>query len=243
MAERRNKPNRRRKPSFFWQGLLILAPVLVLVKLGGYALWRDQRLAFHEAEVRAQELAEEAASRIWDELEMIRLPSIQFDRSGKLLVPKPYEIVPSPQPLNESELKDEQRRLWITASQAPAQKDEGGAASYEKFLQTNPPRRFAALAHFRRGLALEKMGRKSDAARAFGSITNEYTDAISEAGLPLDFLARAHLQPANEFVRYAIANPCPLTPRIVEEYSDIADGTEPSARRLWEEQQLLRSLA
>ena len=47
-----------RKPSFLWQGVLILAPVLVLAGIGGYALWKDQRLAIREAEGRALLLAE-----------------------------------------------------------------------------------------------------------------------------------------------------------------------------------------
>ena len=244
MAERRNKRNRR-KPSFFWQGVLILAPVLVLAKLGAYALWRDQRLAFHEAEVRAQELAQEAALRIWDELEASRLPAIRFDRSGNLLLPKPYEAVPTPQPLNDRDLNENQRRLWATAGEAAARSDNGRAAAlYQEFLQTNPPPRFAALAHFHRGLLLEKLGQKADAAAAFASITNRYADALSEAGVSLDFLAHAHLRPKNEFVRYAIANPGPLTDAIVAQSSSVEEaGSENSARALWAEQQLLRRLA
>src|SRR5436305_9878029 len=108
-----NRPSR--KPSFLWQGVLILAPVLVLAGVGGYALWKDQRVAVREAEARAQELADQAAGKIWDELEKAGLPAIQFDGSGRLLVPKPYDEVPAPQPLNEAELNSEQGRLWHTA--------------------------------------------------------------------------------------------------------------------------------
>src|SRR5882762_4379596 len=93
-----------RKPSFFWQGVLILAPVLVLAGIGAYALWKDQRLAIRDAEARAQELANGAAVQVWDELEKVHLPLIEFDSSGKLLVPKAYEEVPSPRPLDEATL-------------------------------------------------------------------------------------------------------------------------------------------
>src|SRR5213076_14800 len=101
-----------RKPSLLWQGVLILAPVLVLAGIGGYALWKDQRLAIREAEARAQELADSAAVQVWDELEKVHLPLIEFDGSGRLLVPKRYEEIPSPQPLNNGALNPEQRRLW-----------------------------------------------------------------------------------------------------------------------------------
>src|SRR5437899_1582662 len=97
-----NRPSR--KPSFLWQGVLILAPVLVLAGIGGYALWKDQRLAMREAEARAQELANSAAVQVWDELEKGHLPLIEFDSSGRLLAPKPYEEVPSAQPLNDAAL-------------------------------------------------------------------------------------------------------------------------------------------
>jgi hypothetical protein len=59
MDERRVKRSRQsRPPNFLWQGLLILLPVLVLAKVGALAIWQDKRLARHEAELRAQELAE-----------------------------------------------------------------------------------------------------------------------------------------------------------------------------------------
>src|SRR5215212_9638330 len=68
MGERRVKP-KNRKPTFFWQGVLILAPMLVLAKLGALALWQDKRMAQHEATLRAQDAAEEAAQTIWNDLQ------------------------------------------------------------------------------------------------------------------------------------------------------------------------------
>src|SRR5687767_15314280 len=68
MGERRVKP-KNRKPTFFWQGVLILAPMLVLAKLGALALWQDKRMAQHEAKLRAQDAAEEAAQLIWNDLQ------------------------------------------------------------------------------------------------------------------------------------------------------------------------------
>src|ERR1043166_7529545 len=68
MGQRRVKRTNR-KPTFFWQGVLILAPLFVLAKIGAVALSQDQRMARHEAELRAQDIAEEAAERIWNELQ------------------------------------------------------------------------------------------------------------------------------------------------------------------------------
>ncbi len=61
MRQRRVKP-KTRKPRFFWQGVLILAPMLVLATLGAIALLQDKRMAEHEAQLRAQDVAEEVAA-------------------------------------------------------------------------------------------------------------------------------------------------------------------------------------
>src|SRR2546430_5731919 len=161
-----NRPSR--KPSFLWQGVLILAPVLVLAGIGGYALWKDQRLAIREAEGRAQELADQAAGKIWDELEKASVPAIQFSRSGRLLVPRPYEEVPAPHPLDEAELSADQRRLWSVAQSTVAESNRSNAAELiGEFLKSDPPPEFAAMAHFNRGLALERSGRRSEALPEF----------------------------------------------------------------------------
>ena len=82
MGERRVKP-KNRKPTFFWQGVLILAPMLVLAKLGALALWQDKRMAQHEAKLRAQDAAEEAAQLIWNDLQSRDdLPSSRSTRSA-----------------------------------------------------------------------------------------------------------------------------------------------------------------
>src|SRR5215212_9804013 len=74
MGERRVKP-KNRKPTFFWQGVLILAPMLVLAKLGALALWQDKRVAQHEAMLRAQDAADEAAQIIWNDLQSFGEPA------------------------------------------------------------------------------------------------------------------------------------------------------------------------
>src|SRR6267378_4343282 len=116
----------QRKPGFFWQGVLILAPVLVLTTLGAWALWKEQRLAWREAEVRAQELAEHAAGLVWDELESAGSSPIQFDQSGRLLSPKPYDEVPAPHVLNEEDLDRQQLRFWNAARDGSVGRDKAG---------------------------------------------------------------------------------------------------------------------
>ena len=82
MGERRVKP-KSRKPTFLWQGVLILAPMLVLAKLGALALWQDKRMAQHEAKLRAQDAAEEAAQLIWNDLQSLDdSPSARSAHSG-----------------------------------------------------------------------------------------------------------------------------------------------------------------
>ena len=54
--------NRRSKqPTFFWQGLLIVLPVVVLAAVGLASLRQDKILAQHEATEKAKAIAE----KIW----------------------------------------------------------------------------------------------------------------------------------------------------------------------------------
>ncbi len=243
----RKPPNNRvqPKPGFFWQGVLILAPVLVLATLGAWGLWKEQRLAWREAEVRAQELAEHAAGLVWDELESTASSFIQFDQSGRLLSPRPYDEVPAPHPLNEEGLDGQQQlRLWNAARDGSAGRDKGEAAAfYHQFLLGHPPPAFAAVAHFNRGLILEQTGHRPEATQEFMRITNDYSAELSEGGLPLDFLARAHLERGAEFARYALDHPCAMTPDIIGQLSDEPSGNGASLRSSWAEQEQLRSVA
>src|SRR4051794_32454626 len=185
-----------RKPSFFWQGVLILTPVLILTGIGVAALWKERQFAMRDAEGRAQQLAGWVASRIINELDHLAATTpgdacIQFDKTGKLIFPRDFERVPAPQPLNLDELTPEQRRRW-EAAQGAGLNPEGLsdlALRWERFLETKPPARFAALARFRRGLLLEQSGHAPEAARDFAEITNRFAAAFSESGLPLDLLA------------------------------------------------------
>src|SRR4051812_14104742 len=55
--------NQQQKPSFLWQGLLIVLPVMVLAGFGLSFLRQDKRLAENEARERAQLLADDLSAK------------------------------------------------------------------------------------------------------------------------------------------------------------------------------------
>jgi hypothetical protein len=84
----------QRKPTFFWQGLLILLPVAVLAVVGVISLRQDKILARHDAAERAQVVADDLASKIWNELianspDQSRQRAFQVDEAGRLVFPPP----------------------------------------------------------------------------------------------------------------------------------------------------------
>jgi hypothetical protein len=54
----------RRKPSFFWQGLLIVLPVALLAGLGLVSLRQYRRLVEQDATQRAREISEHLSSSV-----------------------------------------------------------------------------------------------------------------------------------------------------------------------------------
>src|SRR5690349_6135686 len=62
------RTNRKRKPTFLWQALLIVLPVAVLAVFGFVSLRQDRLLAQREAAERAQAIADELAPKIWAQL-------------------------------------------------------------------------------------------------------------------------------------------------------------------------------
>jgi len=249
----------QRSPSFFWHGVLIVAPVLVLTAIGSTALWKDRRFVIREAEARSQELTEAATRRIWDRLQKLKTESdgtrIEFDRRGNLVKPRPYEGIPTPAPLNENELNPQQRDLWraLNRSDLPSDREQRRkrlknlSSDCDALFASQTAPRFAALAHFKLGLALEEIGDVPTAARHFGAITNLYSDALSESGLPLDLLARSHLQPREEFLNYAVEHPCSITIQLLQETRGEKDtalnAVRTAALSRFEEQEELRAIA
>lgn len=100
-AVARAPTNRRARPSFLWQGTLIILPVLGLSVLGFLATYRDYTLTEQEARQRAAEVARNLASDLGDAVgaELSRVEQLgdawQATRIAGATVPQPG-TVPSP---------------------------------------------------------------------------------------------------------------------------------------------------
>src|SRR5713101_512058 len=259
---------RGRRPTFFWQGLLILLPVLVLATVGFFSLRQDKTLAQRDAAEKAQSIADELAQKLWSALAEQK----DDQRSGYFEVSTTGELVHPPPcapfillPLNLSELSQEQGRLWSLAQQA--ERDERGwdaaIETYRKLIQLDPPRNFAAAAHFGLALLSAKQANTQGAAEMFDLVLKKYPGATGETGLPLDLLAalkRLELQPllknqpgapyreaSAAITRHAFAAPNWLTSQFLQRAAEIervAGWTNSLARALsdWKEQEWLRQL-
>src|SRR5687767_928683 len=80
-----------KEPKFFWRGVMIVAPVLVLTGIGLYSLKQDRLLAQAQARERAQELADDFAEEVMAALQKdgpdgLRL---ELDADGELIFPPP----------------------------------------------------------------------------------------------------------------------------------------------------------
>src|SRR5215831_6600924 len=139
MARFRQSP----RVSFFWQPLLILFPVVVLAILGFLSLRQDKIIAQHEADERAQTIADSLLPRLWSALtnagsqEAFEHHAFRLSNSGNLLFPPPLATTPAPDPLNMGELSPEQAALWQRAQLAEASNDiPGTIQAIGDFLNT-----------------------------------------------------------------------------------------------------------
>src|SRR6516164_4585441 len=112
MAGSRN----HRNPTFVWQAILIVLPILVLSAFGAVFLYQDRALTLREAGDRAQTIADELASQMWKQLTATNAdPEGQFgfevDESGKLIYPPAFTLAPMPHPFNPAALNSRQLEL------------------------------------------------------------------------------------------------------------------------------------
>src|SRR5713226_3464807 len=173
---------RDRRPTFLWQGLLILLPVLVLAAVGFFSLRQDKTLAQRDAAEKAQAIADELAQKLWaalaEQKDDQRFRYFEITATGELLHPPPcapFILLP----LNPSELSQEQGRLWSAAQQAERDERDLGVTieTYRNFLQLDPPRNFAASAHFGLALLAAKQGNAQAAAEMFELVLKKYPGA------------------------------------------------------------------
>ena len=267
MEPRRSK----RKPTFFWQGLLIVLPVVVLAALGGVSLRQDRLLAQHEAAERAQAIVDDLLPKIEAELSAgpdtgpASEPVFRVDASGRLVEPPPYAPVPVPQALDPGALNAEQARLWLAARQeeAGAENAPKAAAAYQDFLRSSPPAALAAPAQYALALLLLKQGQRDAARDRFRQLVETYPEAPGESGLPLRPFAQLKLlelatrtnPPApqqllaslNGFCSNAVFAPSFLTPRLLELAEERAAARQEKEaiaawQRLWRGHELSRQL-
>jgi signal transduction histidine kinase len=185
------------KPTFIWQGLFILLPVIVLSVIGWLSLRADKNLAQREAAARAQTSADNLLEKIWSELSILPEPQpgqllFRIDLQGHLIFPPPFEPVPLPAPLNEAELGPRQAALWSVV-QSEGRSPEETIRACEEFLETHPPDRFAALARYNLGLRLSLRHDYTIAAGFFSALLTNHPGVLGESGVPLAPLAQLRL--------------------------------------------------
>src|SRR5579864_9484591 len=134
------------KPTFLWQGLLIVLPVTVLAVLGAWSLRQDKVLAQHEATERAKAVAEDLVPKLWTELTGLtggappKHHAFEVDSAGRLLFPPACSPTPLPGPFNLGDLDSDQARLWQRGQREEASGRDRQAAlgAYRDFLDTKP---------------------------------------------------------------------------------------------------------
>jgi len=254
-----------KRPKFVWQAILITLPVLVLAGVAFLSLRQDKRLAQSEATERAQAIAEELCSQVWNEINQVnpteKAPgrsAFQVDTAGRLLFPPSSADWPSPRPLDLAALKPDEARAWQSAQNvAPDPTERSTAAAfYMDFLAINRPKRFAATGSYALGLLLAQQGDKEKAAQLFQDIVADYSDVIGETGLPLLPLAQLKLieieksrsgnstLSLDSFCSNIVYQPTPLTPLLlskVQMYTG-TDVTVEKWKRIWDEHETARQL-
>src|SRR5213596_381727 len=210
------KPRFNRKPTFLWQALLILLPVCVLSVFGVASLRQDRLLVEQEARERAGSVAEELSERIWNGLLGVNADFVPSDRDprkaaaaersrdeviveispeGHLVRPPPFASAPTPQPLDDASLDEQQREIWREARRADFANADADAAihAYGRFIESRPPAEFAAAARQSLGVLLLRQRRLNESAEQFGLIVDEHPEAVLESGLPARALAELKL--------------------------------------------------
>ncbi len=224
-----------RKPSFFWQGVLILAPMLVLALLGGFTLQQDKKSARREAEARAAELADEAAPLVWEALQSPTIGDlsvfpdfpqnttvspnpiwsrlIAFDTDGGLKWPKPSQTALTLEPLDETALQAGQIESWrARRSQATPSTSKSALNEWQHFIEMEPPLRFRAAAEFDRARLYLEAGNTNAALLSYSNFASQLEPVFGESGGDLRTLALLKLlefkPPPLEFVASScVTNP------------------------------------
>jgi signal transduction histidine kinase len=254
-------PRTTRKPTFFWQGMLILLPVAVLAALGWASLRQDKILAEHDARERAQTIADDFLQKFSAELTSTGSRanaafSFEVDQAGRLIFPPGWNPLPTPQPFNGSQLDSRQTLLWQKVRETISDGTNGNAATeaVNDFIASGPPKNLAAAACYDLGLLLARQKKVEAAIRAFDLLLEKFPEAVGESGLSFQPLAqfrllelerdlknqRGRLVSLDFFYSNIVWHPGPLTPYFLG--CGPESGTVSKWQRVWDEHQTGRKL-
>jgi signal transduction histidine kinase len=254
-------PRTTRKPTFFWQGMLILLPVAVLAALGWASLRQDKILAEHDARERAQTIADDFLQKFSAELTSTGSRtnaafSFEVDQAGRLIFPPGWNPLPTPQPFNWSQLDSRQTRLWQKVRKTISDGTNGDAATeaVNDFIASGPPKNPAAAACYDLGLLLARQKKVEAAIRAFDLLLKKFPEAVGESGLSFQPLAQfrllelerdlknqsGRLVSLDSFYSNVVWHPGPLTPYFLG--CGPESGTVSKWQRVWNEHQTGREL-
>jgi signal transduction histidine kinase len=250
-----------RKPTFFWQAVLILLPVAVLAVIGWTSLRQDKILAEHDARERAQAVADDVLQKFSAELTVTgprtnAVFSFEVDQAGRLIYPPPWNPLPTPQPLDVSELDGQQARLWqkVREPVSAGTNADAVAEAVNEFIASRPPNNFGAAACYNLGLLLARQKKVEAAMGAFDQLLKKYPEAVGESGLAYQPLAQFRLIELERdlknqigrqgsfdaFYSNVVWHPAPLTPYFLNcgPESEVVS----KWRRVWNEHQTERKL-
>ena len=210
-------------PGFFWHGVLIVLPAVVLTVLAFVALRHDRLLARQQATEQAARLAQHAANVLLPEALAVPLPSSadlealprlpdeevvfafahrppgwiawQTDTRGALIYPPPEAALLPAEDTAIEGLTEEQRTCWNVAETGAFQGNnpQGATAELRRFLGLDPPPRFAAQALYQQGVLSLQSGNAPMAREAFARVQREFGALSAKTGIPLDLYSGLHL--------------------------------------------------
>ncbi|HVR36854.1 MAG TPA: HAMP domain-containing sensor histidine kinase [Methylomirabilota bacterium] len=261
----------RNAPVFWWRGLLILLPVVILAALGVLALRQDRRLTQNEAEQNARATTARLGSLLTEHLTRVENPrppdAFRVDGSGRLVFPPPFEPVPVPFPLMASALNNDQQRVWneLQSMIPETASDEDGRVelALRQFAGLQPPAPFVASAHFNLAAQWAAAGKTTAALEHLSRVIAEFPDARGESGLPLEPMARLRraellagdarepggfLAEVEALCSNAVLRPSAVSAQILDRAETLPGEHNParevvkSWRRQWEEHEIARRL-
>ena len=183
---------RQSSRGFFWHGVFILLPVVVLATVGFISLRQDRLLAEAEARQSAQRYADEMCRAFQTRISSRDASdpaclAFRINSHGQLVMPPAAPTLPIPRTLELEALTVEQQSWWFTATGSatdPPTRTQAILAG-EKLLATLPPDPLAGAITYRIALLLEADGKRTEALQALQTIESKYPDTCTESGVPL----------------------------------------------------------